>query len=1089
MEEKRHMRQGRLRRGLALGLAAALALTQGASASQALGTEIHTVILPLAQGVEMTKQNLWSATYSDLRTEHFMTYTPSEGVRPVVAYGEKITARATLSEMAKNLEAQGKRVLGGVNGDYYVLATGAPLGMVISEGVLRSTPQYSNSWSLGFLPDGTAFIGQPELTVTANFLGHTLAVSGGINKVRTQTGGYYLLTEEFGTNTMNTEPGVDVILRPLEEGMGERVQVDLTVTQEEPGDTTGQELPSNGEAEQEPGTEQPEQKEQEGQEGEDPVTDSAELDTEDTAPAPPPEEEAPERITATLTRSRELRVGSRVTCEVMEVLQSQGAIQIPQGCYVLTINGKSNEWLVERLAALTPGERVELDLVSRDSRWNEAETAVGGMYKLVTGGVVEEGLDTERAPRSAVGVRPDGSTVFYTIDGRQAGYSVGATLTQVAQRLVELGCVEAVCLDGGGSTTFGATLPDGSAMTVTNKPSGGKERANSNALFLVSSKKPTGVLERFCVTPYDSILLSGTSVQMDVVGIDSNGFPMPWSGELSWSIHDGDGQVTTEGLFTAGGGSAVTTVTAESGDRRASGTASLTVVRTPDVIRLWDGATGAAVTGLNLEPGQVVDLTATAVYRNLTLGSQDTSYTWTMDPAVGTVDEQGVVTAGPASGKGSLTVSAGERSLMVPVSVTGHILPLEDFEGELTALTSTEKVTVEKETDLERVRFGRGSARVSYDISDGAAALAASLPIRAGERFLSLWVYGDGSGNILMASAVDAQGTVSDVLLTGLDFTGWRRVMVRLPEGATELQALRVEGGGEIVSGILWLDQLTTANEQVVDTEAPIISLEVGTDGLSAVVTDAMDQALTEKNLTLTLDGIPLDFTWDPASARMRAALPVGDGRLHRITVTAHDASGNLARANYSYSSVEEWTEPFEDMEGHWGQGYTAYLYQQGVTNGITTQTGLAFQPEKDISRGEFALMVARWQGLDLETYAEGELPFADLAEIPDWMLPAVRAMYDQGIMKGSLEGETLYAHAQRGISRAEAMTILGRIQVKGYPLSELGFDDADQVPSWALDHVQTLVAQGVVGGYENQLHPTSQVKRGEVAKMLVSLM
>ena len=1065
------MKKSILRRSLALCLTAALTLAPAASASQALGTEIHTVTLPLAQGVEMTKQNLWSATYSDLRTEHFMTYNPSEGIRPVVAYGEKITTRATLSEMARSLEKQGKRVLGGVNGDYYVLATGAPLGMVVSDGILRSTPQYNNSWGLGFLPDGTAFISQPELSVTANFLGHTLAVSGGINKVRTTTGGYYLLTEEFGANTMNTSPGVDVILRPLEEGLGETVEVDLTVTR-------------TGEPEEGSGTEQP----AEGTEEEtDPVTDSGELDSEDVAPDPG--EEGETRITAALTRTKELRIGSRVTCEVVSVLRSQGAIEIPEGCYVLTINSQGDNWLVEQLASLTEGERVELDIVSRDPRWNEAETAVGGMYKLVTGGVVEEGLDTAQAPRSAVGVRPDGSAVFYTIDGRQAGYSVGATLTQVAQRLVELGCVEAVCLDGGGSTTFGATLPDGSAMTVENKPSDGRERANSNALFLVSDKKPTGELERFCVTPCDTILLSGASVQMSVTGIDSNDFPMAWSGNVNWSIHDGDGQVTTDGVFTAGGGSAVTTVTAETRDGRVSGTASVTVVRTPDSIRLSDQATGAAVTELNLEPNQVVDLTATAVYRNLTLGSQDANYVWTLDPAAGTVDENGVLTAADASGKGTLTVSAGERSVTVPVNVTGHILPLEDFEGELTALTSTGEVTAEKETDLEKVRFGRGSARLSYDASDGAAVLTANLPIKAGERFLSLWVYGNGSGNTLMASAADGQGTQTDVLLTGLDFTGWRRIMVRLPEGTVGIRGLRVVLSGETAAGTLWLDQLTTANEQVTDDQAPAISLTVEKGALTAVVTDGMDKNLLEKNITVTLDGAALPFTWDPGTAQVRAKLPVDDGKLHRVTVTACDASGNLVRAGYSYSGAEEWNEPFEDMGGHWAQGYTAYLYQQGVTNGVTTETGLAFQPEKAISRGEFALMVARWQGLDLESYAGVELPFADLAEIPDWMLPAFRAMYAEGIMKGSLEGEALYAHAQRGISRAEAMTILGRIQAKGYPLAELGFDDADQVPAWALEHVRTLVAQGVVSGYENQLHPTSQVKRCEVAKMLVSLM
>lgn len=1053
-------------RTLALGLAAALALTPLASASQALGTEIHTVTLPLGEGVEMTKQHLWSATYSDLRTEHFMTYTPSEDIYPAVAYGGKITTRATLTDMAKTLEAQGKRVLGGVNGDYYVLATGAPLGMVVTGGVLRSTPQYTDSWSLGFLADGTAFISQPELSVTANFLGHTLAVSGGINKVRTAAGGYYLLTEEFGESTMNTSAGVDVILRPLEEGLGETVEVDLKVTR------TTEETPVTGEA----------------PAGEDDgiAVDSGDLDSGDVAPDP--DEEIPERVTATLTRSAELKIGSRVTCEVVQVLRSEGKIEIPQGCYVLTINKASNAWLVEQLAALAAGDRVEIDIVGRDTRWNEAVTGIGGMYKLVTSGVVNEGLDTERAPRSAVGVRPDGSAVFYTIDGRQPGYSVGATLTQVAQRLVELGCVEAVCLDGGGSTTFGATLPDGESLTVANKPSDGSQRANSNALFLVSEKEPTGDLERLHVTPYDTILLAGAAVQMGASGIDSNGFPMEWAGSTEWSA-SGGGRIDEDGLFTAGSESGVTTITAETRRGTVTGSASITVVRTPDSIKVTDQATGAAVTALNLEPNQTVDLTASAVYRNLALGSQDENYIWTLDPAAGTVDQNGVLTAAAVSGRGYLTVSAGERSAIIPVTVTGHILPLENFEGEITSLSSTDTATVEKETDLEKVRFGRGSARVAYDAAGGAAALDSSLSIQAGERFLTLWVWGDGSGNTLMATVADGEGTASDLSLGLLDFTGWKRVTVTLPEGTRAIRELAVIQGGGTAAGTIWLDQMTTANEALIDSTAPVITMEVTTAGLTATVTDDLDKDLPQGNITVTLDGGAIPFTWDGAGAKVTAALPVEDGKLHRITVTAADGSGNLARASAGYSGGQgEWVEPFEDMEGHWAQGFTAYLYQQGITNGVTTETGVAFQPEKAISRGEFALMVARWQGLDLNGYAEVELPFADLADIPEWMLPAVRAMYAEGVMKGSLEGETLYANALKGISRVEVMTILGRLQSKGYAADELTFDDAGEVPAWALDHVKTLVTQGVVGGYENKVKPTDLVKRSEVAKMLVSL-
>ncbi|MCQ4808220.1 S-layer homology domain-containing protein, partial [Intestinimonas massiliensis] len=69
------------------------------------------------------------------------------------------------------------------------------------------------------------------------------------------------------------------------------------------------------------------------------------------------------------------------------------------------------------------------------------------------------------------------------------------------------------------------------------------------------------------------------------------------------------------------------------------------------------------------------------------------------------------------------------------------------------------------------------------------------------------------------------------------------------------------------------------------------------------------------------------------------------------------------------------------------------------------TTEGLQFQPEKNITRGEFALMVTRWKGLNPDDYAGVELPFADLASIPSWMLGGMKATYSLGILKGSLEG------------------------------------------------------------------------------------
>ena len=74
------------------------------------------------------------------------------------------------------------------------------------------------------------------------------------------------------------------------------------------------------------------------------------------------------------------------------------------------------------------------------------------------------------------------------------GGTIGATLTQVAQRMVELGCVTALSLDGGGSTAMVATSPDSTVSTLVDKPSGGSERAVTNHIFLVADSQPTNIV-------------------------------------------------------------------------------------------------------------------------------------------------------------------------------------------------------------------------------------------------------------------------------------------------------------------------------------------------------------------------------------------------------------------------------------------------------------------------------------------------------------------------------------------------------------------------------------------------------------------
>lgn len=58
------------------------------------------------------------------------------------------------------------------------------------------------------------------------------------------------------------------------------------------------------------------------------------------------------------------------------------------------------------------------------------------------------------SPRSAIGQKKDGTILFLVIDGRQPGYSIGATLVDMQNIMYEQGAEIAANLDGGSSTTL-----------------------------------------------------------------------------------------------------------------------------------------------------------------------------------------------------------------------------------------------------------------------------------------------------------------------------------------------------------------------------------------------------------------------------------------------------------------------------------------------------------------------------------------------------------------------------------------------------------------------------------------------------------
>jgi hypothetical protein len=160
-----------------------------------------------------------------------------------------------------------------------------------------------------------------------------------------------------------------------------------------------------------------------------------------------------------------------ISGEVQLVALGAQSIHIADGQYVLVARGTR----ADELGGIRPGQQAEISWKAGGFDWTKISQATGGGPILVRDGksyidAVEEGFNADfisRNPRSAIGCTAMGDLWIVAIDGRQQ-ISAGVTLDEEARVMLSLGCVDAMNLDGGGSTLLnllGVTLnrPIGSA--------------------------------------------------------------------------------------------------------------------------------------------------------------------------------------------------------------------------------------------------------------------------------------------------------------------------------------------------------------------------------------------------------------------------------------------------------------------------------------------------------------------------------------------------------------------------------------------------------------------------------------------------
>ena len=255
--------------------------------------------------------------------------------------------------------------------------------------------------------------------------------------------------------------------------------------------------------------------------------------------------------------------------------------------------------------------------------------AVASFGDIFVDGHARSDLDNStRASRTAIGIKADGTVVMFMVDGRQAPYSVGMTMAEVAASMEDLGCVQAINLDGGGSSTF-ATQREGESesstagLTLRCRPSDGYERKVSNTIMVLSTAKPTGQFDHAVVTPNDEVYTPGSTVQFAATGIDAAGGKAEIPAGASWAVLSGNGSIDANGLYTA----ADTCGEVEVGLKAGGKTIGQTRIQVQ-----WPDKLDFTNNSVSIDFGQTSDLTFKPTWQGRAVHYKDGDFAWTLTP-------------------------------------------------------------------------------------------------------------------------------------------------------------------------------------------------------------------------------------------------------------------------------------------------------------------------------------------------------------------------------------------------------------------------------------------------------------------------
>ena len=615
---------------------------------------------------------------------------------------------------------------------------------------------------------------------------------------------------------------------------------------------------------------------------------------------------------------------------------------------------------------------------------------------------------------------------------------------------------------GVGTVTVRATAKDGSGVY------GEKTITITKPVVQIAVTSDNGAIS----------LVNGTSLQMTALVTPSDAADK----SVLWNTTNDTGSATIEdsGLLTA---TSIGTVTVRATAKDSSGVyGEITIEVTSSEIK---------VTKITVTPK---DGTAT-ILKNDTLqmsaavspsNATNPAVTWTVANGTGsaTISETGLLTA---TGSGTVTVTAtakdgsgitGKTDVKINEPYTGNNDVPVSGEPDITVTGDTATATM--------------NSKASASKDNVAVASISAAQMRAAVYQVKQEAEKDGLKNTAVQMNVEADNHTTGMAVTlpesALDYavdSGVDQFTILSPAASITLDDISLSAINSYTNGDVTIRASLINEAGLTNKERELI----GNRPVYDIMITSGDTTISNLGGGTATVSIPYTLSDGEDPNKIVIYCISSDGRLATVPNCVYDASAHtvtFTTTHFSTYAVGYSDVNFSDVSG-WYQNYVSFLAARNIIHGTSSTT---FSPNEEITRAQFAMVLANLSGNDLSEYTTSS--FTDVSTT-DWYFRAAEWAFENGVAVGS--GGRFDPNASMTREQMAVMLYnyakyawLDVSNIEGMAIRE--FSDYGSISNWAITPIQWAMNKDILSGNsDGSFAPTANATRAQAAKTVALLL